>query len=211
VARAAVAVAARQAAPGVYRAMMRQLQSSAPAVTVRHPNGRPPARAAAPGYRRPGPGRPGRPVGGTVGRREPAYGRPAYSGYPRRRRGGEQWARRPGVQWAARPGAPQVQRPGAQWVQRPGAPQVQRPGAPQVQRPGAPQVQRPGAPQVQRPGARWGRRPYQWWQDGYEPTWDVEPEPSATRVDVPGYGAGYGPVMSGRWIRRGRKIIVFGA
>jgi hypothetical protein len=95
-----------------------------------------------------------------------------------------------------------VQRPGVQWVQRPGAP-----------------VQRPGA-QVQRPGVRWGRRPYQpwqWWSGGYyEPTWDVEPEPSAqaapaARVDVPGYGPGYGPTMSGRWIRRGRKIIVFGA
>jgi len=162
VARAAVATAARQYAPGIYRPMMQSLRSAAPTAVARRQNGRPVARVSAPGYRRPG-----RPAGAPYGRRASYYGRPAYYDYPRGR---------------------------------------------------------PGAQRVQRPGMRWGRRPYQQWWGGYEPTaepWDVEPEPVApaaatapvpvARNGAPGNGPDYGPAMSGRWVRRGRKIIVIGA
>ncbi len=187
VARAAVAAAARQHAPGVYRAMMQSLQSTAPAAVARRQNGHPAVRMGAPGYRRPGPVGPGRSAGVPPGRRMPS-GRPVYYG-------------RPGVQRVPRPGMP---------------------------------PQRPGVQRVPRPGVRGGRRPYQpgqWWWGGYEPApepWGVEPEPytpvgpaappaaaaapaPAARAGAPGYGPSYGPTMSGRWIRRGRKIIVFGA
>ena len=199
VARAAVAAAARTYAPGVYRAMMNSLQSSVPAAPGRRQNGMTRMRAGAPGYRRPGPGVTGRPAGARNGGPAPRYGRPM--GYPERPRS---WGG-PGAQ---RPGMPAPQRPGGQWAQRPGTPTPGRPGTQAPPRPGMPAPQRPGGQWGQRPGMAWGQRWYEPWSG-----WGAyEPGTAPTGVEgAPGGGDVYGPARSGRWVRHGRKIVVYGA
>ena len=199
VARAAVAAAARTYAPGVYRAMMNSLRSSVPAAPGRRQNSMTRMRAGAPGYRRPGPGVTGRPAGARNGGPAPRYGRPM--GYPERPRS---WGG-PGAQ---RPGMPAPQRPGGQWAQRPGTPTPGRPGTQAPPRPGMPAPQRPGGQWGQRPGMAWGQRWYEPWSG-----WGAyEPGTAPTGVEgAPGGGDVYGPARSGRWVRHGRKIVVYGA
>jgi hypothetical protein len=106
-------------------------------------------------------------------------------------------------------------RPGAQGYRRPGSGVGGRaPGG--GSRRGLSYGQ-PGSAAYQRgrPDGQWAQRPYQpgSWSGGYEPA--DYPQQAAEPQQTSGFGqaggSGYGPSMSGRWIRRGRKIIVFGA
>ncbi len=81
-----------------------------------------------------------------------------------------------------------------------------------------PQQGAPGAPgafsyQGSRPDWTGTQRPSQlgqWW-GGYEPAFAQPTDPQQASGLGQAGGPGYGPAMSGRWIRRGRKIILLGA
>lgn len=106
---------------------------------------------------------------------------------------------------ARRPNGAAYARPGARGYYRPGAGAGGSSlGAPAARR--GPQQGAPGAFSYQR------SRPSQqgqWW-GGYEPVFGQSADPQQAS-GLGQAGPGYGPAMSGRWIRRGRKIILLGA
>ena len=199
VARAAIAAGARHHAPGVYQVMIKTLM---PTAAGRRPmgagvrgGGRRPPMAGRSGYRA-APGRPApRPTTGRPGYRA-APGRPGYRAAP------------------SRPTA--AGRPARRYPVRRGPGTAGYTGAPAGQR------RRParGAP------ANRGRRGYGWgygdwytpgyWADG-DGYYDTNGAPAgaapvaARRPASPGgFVPGNGAQASGRWVRQGRQIVLYG-
>jgi hypothetical protein len=233
-ARAAVAAAARHHAPGVYRIMVRTL--GGPAVG-RHPAGvaggvrRPPMQGR-PGYRpmpgrpayRAAPGRPAyRPMPGRPAYRpmpgQPAYGatlsRPAYRSVP----GRPAYRAAPvGPGYRAAPARrPASGQPARQYEPRRGPGYVYGyQGAPAGYTYGTGQRRRPGGG-APAPGRRRG---YDWGYGGwYDPGYWTEPwtddgvyvyDGGAPAGVAPAAVPGGGIQASGRWVRRGRQIILQG-
>jgi hypothetical protein len=191
VARAAVAAGARHNAPGVTRVLIQTLVPTAPG---RRPTGAGPRAGA---RRPPMAGRPGHRV--APGRPRAVAGRPGYRVAPGRP--GARAPGRPGYRVA--PGRPMPGgRPGRRYPTRrgpgyPGAPAGQR------RRPtrGAP------APRGRRGyggGGGWYTTPWYWTDGGY---YDTNGAPAGA---PPGAGRRPGAQGSGRWVRRGRQIVLYG-
>jgi hypothetical protein len=224
VARAAVAAGARHNAPGVTRVLIQTLVPTAPgrrptgagprAGARRPPMAGRPVHHGAPGRPRAVAGRPG--YRGAPGRPRAVAGRPGYRGAPGRPRA---VAGRPGYHGA--PGRPGYRgapgRPGYRAApSRPmagGRPARRYPTRRGPGYPGAPAGQR-RRPTRGAPAPR-GRRGYGWGGGWYNTPWygadggyyDTNGAPAGA---PPGAGRRPAAQASGRWVRQGRQIVLYG-